>query len=115
MGHDWDNLEGVDATERIFCAGIAASAGEIHLSSDGEGAAIFFITKEGLRFFTHLPKICSDGVRCYLKTLAAIDCWKQPPVSGFGVFRRHGKDFQVEVKILQGTVEQDVTIKISTM
>jgi len=113
MGDEWRDLEGVEATERILHAALSAGAHEIHLSADGDGATLFFVSPENIEFFAHVACCCRDRIRNYLRTLAAIDSWKPAPVVGFGVFRHGGVDCQLEVAFLKGSSDQDVIIKIT--
>lgn len=109
---NWDGLEGIEATERILSAAINSGAREVHLSSDGEGGTVFFVSPERIEFFRHIPIRCRDALRCYLRDITAIDQWREAPASGFGVFSRGDETYSLEVQVIKGSYDEDLIIKI---
>ncbi len=112
MQFDWDRLEGAEATERILRAACQCEASQIHLSCDNTGGTIFFSNGETIEFFDHIPLQCRNRVRRFFKTLAGIDAFTVAPAWGGGVLTLDGKSYGFEVKLLKGSLEDDLTITL---
>lgn len=113
MDQDWSHLEGVEAAERVLAAAISSRAGQIHLTSDVNGATIFFISPERIEFFTYIPACCRDRLYQYLRHIAGIEPYAQLPCVGYGLFSQGEETHALEIQVLKGIVELDVLVKIS--
>ncbi len=113
MADDWDDLEAMEATSRVLKAAIASGAGEIHLSPDTTGAAIFLVSAERIEFLAHVSAACWGRIKDSLRGLAGIDSWKQTPVNGFGLFSHEGTECQVEVCLGRAEPQEDVVVRIT--
>ncbi len=112
MAEDWDSLEDVDATERIIRAALSCGASQIHFSCDNAGGTVFFLSDGALEFYAQVSIRCRDLVRNYLRVLAGLDSWAPPPLRGFGVFTCDGENISLEVCVIKGSVDTDVTVNI---
>lgn len=113
MPEEWDNLEGVDAAERVLRAALSARAEEVHVSCDSGGASVYLSGQELIEFLVYLSPDCRDKMLRYLRDRSGIDQWKPAPVKGLAVFDRFGKSYQLEVRFLPGSHGGDVFIRIS--
>lgn len=113
MDGDWERLEGVEATERILSAALSDCACDIHVASDPDGATVYFGAEQNLSVFARIPTDCRDAVVRYLRNLAAIDHWRNPPATGAGHFQHKEQPYTVEVEILRGAGGEDAMIHLS--
>ena len=108
----WEKMDGAEAMERVLAAAVACQAREVNISCDGEGAAIFFLSAEGIEFFDHIPSICCEALRNHLKTQAGIDLWQAPPASGFAAFCQGEKQYSLEVRTTASNSGEDMIVNI---
>ena len=113
MPQDWNNLEGVQATERIVRAAVSNGASEVHISSDTDGATVLFMSAHNMEFFAQLPAECKDRVLAYLRVLGSIDAWESTPVSGVGTFAGEDHECQLEIRLLKSDHGENAVIRIS--
>ncbi len=113
MPQDWNNLEGVQVTERIIRAAVKTGANEVHLSSDADGATVFIVSADNVEFFAQLPVDCRDKVLAYLRVLGSIDAWIPAPVSGVGTFACEEHECQLEIRLLKSEHGENAVIRIS--
>lgn len=113
MEKDWNSLDGIEAAERMLAAAISSAANQIHLTSDAEGATIFFISPERIEFFTYIPACCRDRLYNYLRHVAGIDSYASLPCTGYGLFAQGEETRTLEIQVLKGIVEIDLLVKIT--
>lgn len=109
---NWDGFEGIETAERILGAALNCEATEVHISSDGDGATVFFGSKDRIEFFRHIPDRCRDALLHYLRDLTGVDQWCLPPVTGFGVLGMNDTTRSLELQIIKGSHGLDFVIKI---
>ncbi|MCX7935851.1 MAG: hypothetical protein N3A66_11415 [Planctomycetota bacterium] len=113
MATAWGQMGGAEAADRGLAAAIACQAREVNISCDGEGAAIFFLSPQGIEFFDHIPRRCCEAVRDYLKAQAGIDLWQPPPACGLAAFCQREKQYNLEVRTAASSNGEDMVVRIS--
>lgn len=113
MDADWSELEGINATERILRAALAAGASRIDITHDAEGATVIFQSQDRLEVFTHVPANCREEMYAYVRRLAGIDVWEEPPVEGACVFCHGEETHCMDVALRKGMGGTDLVIRLA--